>query len=228
MTQATGTMESLEMGVPKGSGWIREPMNGLTHFVGAVLAAFGWGALVGASEGDPARIVSFSVYGASLVLLLGASAAYHSVWSKGGASARLRKIDHLSIALLVAGTYTPICLLVLPPAWGWSMFGVIWGLAAVAGAVTVKWYDAPRWINAVIYMAMGWSVIIAIKPVLASLTSAGFVFLAVGGLFYSVGAVVYGKQWPNPWPEHVGFHGIWHLFVLGGAGCHYAMMWTLF
>ena len=221
------TMESGALMSGMQQRWIREPVNGLTHFVGAVLAAFGWGALVVASEGEAVRVVSFSVYGASLVLLLGASAAYHSAWVKGGASELLRKVDHLSISLLVAGTYTPICLLALPSAWGWSIFGVIWGLAAIAAFVAIRWVDAPRWIPATLFTVMGWTIIVAIGTVYEHMSAAGFTLLVTGGGVYSLGALIYARKWPDPWPAHFGFHGIWHLFVLGGAGCHYAMMWSL-
>ncbi len=211
---------------PKGA-WLREPVNGLTHLAGAILAAFGWGALVMENAGSALRVVSFSVYGASLVMLLGASAAYHLAWSREGASERLQKMDHLAIAVLVAGTYTPLCLVALPPAWGWSMFGVIWALAALAAVVTVRYFEAPRWVNSTIYVVMGWTALVAAHVIYESLSGAGLVLLVAGGVIYSLGAVIYALQWPDPWPEHFGHHAIWHLFVLAAAGCHYAMMWTL-
>jgi hemolysin III len=193
-----------------------ERFNAWTHLVGTLLSFFGVGALVAmaAATGDPWRIVSVAVFGSTLILLYGASTLYHSL--RGRAKLILRKLDHLSIYLLIAGTYTPFCLITLRGAWGWSLFGVVWGLAIVGMLQEIKPRSEARLLSLLIYAVMGWVIIVAVRPLLDHLALAGFVWLACGGALYTIGIVFYAfdsrfRHW----------HGIWHLFVIGGSVAHY-------
>lgn len=193
-----------------------ERFNSISHVVGAALAAV-CGVLlitVAARGGDPWKIVSFSIYAVMLLTLYMTSSLYHSV--RGAAKDVLRKMDHCAIYLLIAGTYTPFTLVTLRGALGWSMFGVVWGLALV-GIVQEIWYaKGARVLSLVIYVLMGWLAVIGIKPLIAALGWPGFAWLAAGGLLYTGGIGFYATDHKV---RHG--HGIWHLFVLGGSICHY-------
>ena len=193
-----------------------ERFNAWTHLVGALMSVVGVMVLIVMTirMGDPWKIVSVSVFGATLILLYSASTLYHSL--RGRAKLILRKLDHLSIYLLIAGTYTPFCLVTLRGAWGWTLFGVVWGLAVIGMLQEIKPRSEARIMSLVIYAVMGWVVVIAIKPLLERIETAGFVWLAAGGLLYTIGIVFYAfdsrfRHW----------HGIWHLFVVGGSLAHY-------
>ncbi len=193
-----------------------EQFNSITHLIGAAAALAGLVVLVVAAsrQGDPWKIVSFSIYGATLLLLYVSSALYHIL--RGKAKDVFRKLDHHAIYLLIAGTYTPFTLVTLRGAWGWSLFGVIWGLAVLGIVVDSLPQKGLRILPVVIYVLMGWLVLMALKPLLQALPSTGFVWLLVGGLFYTGGIVFYALD------ERVRhFHGIWHLFVLLGSISHY-------
>ncbi len=193
-----------------------ERLNTFTHLLGAVIALAGLVVLVvfASIKGDVWRIVSFSIYGTSLFLLYLFSTLYHS--TKGSVKAVFKKLDHISIYLLIAGSYTPFVLVSLNGAWGWSLFGVIWGLAVIGILLDCFSSDERRIIQLFIYVLMGWIALIAIKPLIESLTMAGFLWLLGGGLFYSVGIVFYILDL-----KKYHFHGIWHLFVLAGSTTHY-------
>lgn len=193
-----------------------ERLNSITHLVGAALALAGLVVLVvlAARQGEPWKIVSFSVYGATLFLLYGASTLYHSL--RGRAKAVFRKIDHLAIYLLIAGTYTPFTLVTLRGSWGWSLFGVIWGLAILGMAQEFLPRRRGRVLSLVIYFLMGWLALAALGPLWKALPPMGMAWLVAGGLFYTVGAVFYGLDEKL---RHA--HGIWHLFVLAGSASHY-------
>lgn len=193
-----------------------ERFNSSTHLMGTVLAAAGAAVLVvlAARLGDPWKIVSFSVYGFMLFALYALSTLYHS--TRGKVKRVFQKLDHCSIYLLIAGTYTPFTLVTLRGAWGWSLFGVIWGLAALGIAQEAWLGKGARVLSLVIYVLMGWLSVIAIKPLTAALTPAGFAWLAAGGLFYTGGIIFYAL---DARLRHG--HGIWHLFVLAGSASHY-------
>ena len=193
-----------------------ERFNSISHAVGAAMAA-GCGVLlivIAARSGDPWKISSVSVYAASLLFLYVTSTLYHS--ARGAAKDVLRKIDHCAIYLLIAGTYTPFTLVTLRGAWGWSMFGTVWGLALFGIAQEIWYAKGARILSLVIYVLMGWLAVIAVKPLMVALGSHGFAWLAAGGLFYTVGIAFYAT---DKKVRHG--HGIWHLFVLGGSVCHY-------
>ena len=193
-----------------------ERLNAWTHLVGTMLSISGASILItlAAVMGDPWKIVSVSIFGATLILLYSASTLYHSV--RGRAKAILRKLDHLSIYLLIAGTYTPFCLVTLRGVWGWTLFGIVWGLALIGMLQEIRPRSEARILSLVIYAVMGWVIVIATGPLLDHLETTGLVLLAAGGLLYTGGIVFYAfddrfRHW----------HGIWHLFVIGGSLLHY-------
>jgi hemolysin III len=193
-----------------------ETINAVTHGLGAVLALGGLAVLVelAALRGDAWHVVSCSIYGATLVLLFTSSTLYHSF--RGERVKHIfRIVDHASIYLLIAGTYTPFLLVNLRGRWGWSLFGVVWGLALAGIIFQVFFVHRFRLAQTLIYLAMGWMVVIAAKPLLALVPKPGLLWLLAGGLFYSLGAVFY------LWKKLPFHHGIWHLFVLAGSVCHY-------
>ncbi len=190
--------------------------NSISHAIGAVAALAGLVILVvlASNQGDPWKIVSFSVYGATLFLLYTVSALYHSL--RGRAKNFFRKLDHYAIYLLIAGTYTPFTLVTLRGGWGWSIFAVIWGLAILGIVLDSLHKKGTRILPVVIYLLMGWLCLFALGPLLKALPLTGFIWLLSGGLFYTFGLVFYifDKRIRH-------FHGIWHLFVLAGSFSHY-------
>ena len=193
-----------------------ERFNSISHLLGAALALAGSVLLIVLASrlGDPWKIVSFSVYGAMLVLLYVFSTLYHSV--RGNAKNVLRKFDHCSIYLLIAGTYTPFALVSLRGGWGWWLFGVIWGLALL-GIIQEIWLArGARVLSLVIYVLMGWLAMVVVLPLWQALTPAGFAWLAAGGACYTLGIIFYATDHKV---RHG--HGLWHLFVLAGSICHF-------
>ena len=193
-----------------------ERFNAISHMVGAVasIGALVTMVVIAAGTSDPYRVVGASVFGATLVLLYVISTLYHSV--KGRSKNVLQKFDHCAIYLLIAGSYTPYALVTLQGAWGWTLFGLIWGLAAfgIVQEVTISRKSQTRWLSLLIYLVMGWLVLIAIKPLIANLATAGLVWLVLGGLVYSIGVYWFIND------EKIRHgHGIWHLFVLGCSLC---------
>jgi len=193
-----------------------EVFNSISHGVGAALGIAGLVIMLvyAAYTGDPWKIVSSAIFGASLIFMYTSSTLYHAF---GGRKRVLfNKMDHSAIYVLIAGTYTPFMLVTLRGAWGWSIFGAIWGLAIAGILFKMFWYTKKlRTLSAVIYLIMGWLVIIAIKPLIDKLPAGGLWWLVAGGLSYSLGVIFYlVKKIPFG-------HGIWHLFVLGGSVCHY-------
>lgn len=193
-----------------------EKLNAWTHFVGAVLALGGSVVLVvlAAQDGDPWKVVSISIYGVTLVLLYSFSALYHSL--RGRAKNVLRALDHDGIYLLIAGSYTPFCLVTLRGPWGWSLLGVVWGLAVLGNLQELRQRSGPRILSLVIYVVMGWVALVALLPLLRALGLAGFAWLAAGGLFYTIGIVFFALD-----TRLAHAHGIWHLFVMAGSAAHY-------
>lgn len=206
---------------------LREPVNGLTHLAGAILSAIGFVVLlVVAFENRSARqIVGFSIFGASLVAMYCASAFYHSLNLSERGIAHLRRIDHMMIYILIAGSYTPICLLMLPGPLGMGLLIAVWSLAVLGVVQTVAWMRAPQWFSTVVYIAMGWIAIIAVRPLLAAAPAAFFLWLLAGGVIYTLGAVIHATKWPRPTtgasPRLFGSHEVWHLCVMGGSFAHY-------
>jgi hemolysin III len=193
-----------------------EKFNAWTHLVGAVLACIGaiWLLVLASLTGEPLKIVSVAVYGVALVVLYSISTLYHSL--RGRAKLIMRKLDHLSIYLLIAGSYTPFCLVTLKGAWGWTLFGIVWTLGIIGMLQEIKPRSEARILSLVIYAVMGWIVLIAIKPLLAALGRTGFTWLAAGGVLYTVGILFFAYD-----SRFRHWHGIWHLFVMAGSLLHF-------
>jgi hemolysin III len=193
-----------------------ERFNAWTHLVGALLSVAGavWLLVLAAWSGDAWKVVSVAIYGVALVILYSASTLYHSL--RGRAKRIFKKLDHLSIYLLIAGSYTPFCLVTLRGPWGWTLFAIVWTLAAVGMLQEIKPRSEARVMSLVIYAVMGWIVLVAIEPLIAGLGMSGLIWLAAGGVLYTVGIVFYTfderfRHW----------HGIWHLFVMSGSLAHF-------
>jgi hemolysin III len=193
-----------------------ERFNGYSHLVGTLLALSGAVVLIvlGAMRADPWKIVSFSIYGTTLVLLYTFSTLYHS--TRGRVKAVFQKFDHNAIYLLIAGTYTPFTLVSMRGPWGWSLFGVVWGLAALGIIQEFVLGKRTRILSLIIYLLMGWAALVAVVPMIDALTPAGFAWVAAGGVIYTLGIVFYLFD-----ERFTHWHGIWHLFVIGGSLAHY-------
>jgi hemolysin III len=201
----------------------RPLMRGTMHAVAALLAPFGLVALLLIAD-SPRHYVGASIFATSMLLLYTTSASYHlAPWS-----ARLRRImmrvDHSMIFVLIAGTYTPFCLVVLSNAWGIPMLAIIWTLAGAGVLLKVIWPLAPRRLSVGLYLGLGWLGVVAAAPLTAALTDGALAMLLVGGLFYSAGAVVYARRRPNPLPRVFGYHEVFHLFVIAGSTTHFVLI----
>jgi hemolysin III len=193
-----------------------EKFNAFTHLGAAVLALPAAIVLIllAAHDGDAWRVASFTIYGVTLVLLFSFSTLYHSL--RGRPKMVLRKLDHETIYLLIAGSYTPFCLVTLRGPWGWTLFGVVWGLAVIGAVQELRPIGQARILSVVIYLVMGWVALVALVPLLRALGTAGFAWVATGGVFYTVGIVFYALDSRLSWA-----HGVWHLFVIAGSAIHY-------
>lgn len=213
--------EHVRLHVEKGA----EAFSFWTHGIGVLFAIAGLIALLMRAAG-PLAATAFSIYGATLILLLSSSTAHHAVQTAHGheRSGIMRRLDHVAIYLFIAGTYTPVTLLSFPTAWGWSIFGVVWGVALVGSILKLFAPFTPRWITAGAYVLMGWIAVVAVGPLVQEFSFRALALLLAGGIVYTVGAVGYAMKKPDLWPQWVGFHGVWHVMVLIGAGLHYAFI----
>ena len=205
---------------------VRDPFSGFSHLAGAILSVAGLCLLVryASVNGTVRHIVSFSIFGASLILLYTASSIYHLLSVSEKSIRVLRKIDHMMIYILIAGTYTPVCLIPLRGGWGWSLLISIWSIAMDGIVLKVLWFNAPRWLYTLFYLLMGWLIVIAFVPLVRTMPIAAMLWLIAGGLLYTVGAVIYGTKWPKLKSKVFGFHEMFHVFVLYGSFCHFWMM----
>ncbi|HYF81591.1 MAG TPA: hemolysin III family protein [Clostridia bacterium] len=205
---------------------VKDPVSGFSHLVGAILSAIGLYYLVryAAANGTVWHIVSFSIFGTSLILLYTASTLYHLLVVSERGSVILRKIDHMMIYVLIAGTYTPMCLIPLRGSWGWSILISIWGIAMVGIILKILWFNAPRWLYTLFYLVMGWLIVIAFAPLVRTMPVGAMLWLVAGGLLYTVGAIIYGTKWPRFKSKVFGFHEVFHIFVLYGSFCHFWLM----
>ena len=205
----------------------REPVNGLTHFFGAVGALIGTIFLILNASSTPGAnvitVIAVIVFGISMIFLYSASTIYHLTKAKASVILRLRKLDHSMIYVLIAGTYTPAILLALTGTLKWGFFIGVWAIALAGIIVKMFWIASPRWLNAGLYVAMGWSGMAAIVPLYNSIGGGGIVWLLAGGIAYTVGAVIYATKRPLLVKEF-GFHEIFHIFVIIGSICHYVMV----
>jgi hemolysin III len=206
---------------------LKEPVSCLTHLLAAVLAAAGLVALVvkSSSPPRPLQIVSFSIFGAGMILLYTASTLYHWLDLSHRGERRLKAFDHMMIFVLIAATYTPVCLVALGGGWGWGMFGAVWGLALAGILLKLFWLQAPRWFSTMLYVVLGWVAIVGVWPLSRALSLGALAWLLAGGLFYTTGALVYALRRPDPWPRKFGFHEIFHVLVIAGSLSHYWVMY---
>ena len=206
---------------------LRDPISGLTQLGAAIAALAGLIVLLVITWGDQTKLVSSLVYGISLILLFAASATYHITIAKPKIIAILRKIDHAAIYLLIAGTYTPFCLNAFSGFWQWGLLSIIWALALIGIGIKVFLINVPRWVNAGVYLIMGWLVIAAIQEMLNTLAPVTLTWLIIGGVTYTVGAVIYITKKMDFKPGIFGCHEVWHIFVMAAAAAHYVSVLTM-
>lgn len=207
---------------------IKDPGSAITHFIGLILALFAAAPLlVKAAADDRLHLVSLSIFIVSMILLYAASTTYHTLDISPNVNRILKKIDHMMIFILIAGTYTPICLIVLGDRTGWSMLALVWGIAIAGIIIKAFWIFCPKWFSSVIYIAMGWVCVLAFTKIVNALPRAAFCWLLAGGIIYTIGGIIYALKLPifNSKHEYFGSHEIFHLFVMGGSICHYILMY---
>lgn len=208
---------------------IREPGSAITHFIGmmmAVLAAMPLLAKAGLS-GNETEVLAMMIFACSMVLLYGASTIYHSVTVSAHILKIFRKLDHMMIFVLIAGSYTPVCMIVLGGKSGYTLLAAVWGIAAAGMLIKMLWINCPKWFSSVIYIAMGWVCVFVFGQLLDTLSPAGFLWLLAGGVIYTVGGIIYALKLPLFNSKHANFgsHEIFHLFVMAGSACHFIFMY---
>ena len=206
---------------------LREPVNGLTHLGGAIAALIGQIALLIVGWSGTAKIISLLVYGLSLIALFSTSTAYHLIKAKPAILQTLRKLDHSAIYLLIAGTYTPFCINAFTGFFRWGLLTIIWTVAMAGIVVKIVYVRAPRWLNATVYVAMGWLCVSAVGQMPAVLPICTIAWLIVGGVVYTLGAIIYATKIFDFVPGKFGFHEVWHIFVIFGAVAHFISVMTL-
>ena len=206
-----------------------EPLSGTTHLIATLLSIAGLSLLItlSAMRGEAIHVVSFSVFGASLVLLYLFSTVYHFISKSHPAKVLFQILDHITIYILIAGTYTPLVLIVLPPAWGWSMFGVIWALALFGILIKIFLRAVQGWVSAVFYILMGWLIVIALVPLKEALPLEGTLWLLAGGVFYTAGTIFFALDRTIKLNRWYTLHDIFHVFVMLGSFSHFWFMFRL-
>lgn len=208
---------------------IREPGSAITHFIGVVLSVLATTPLLikVAVNDDHTAFIAMAVFMCSMVALYSASTIYHSVTVRDRVLRVFRKLDHMMIFVLIAGSYTPICLIVLGGRSGYTLLAVVWGIALVGMTIKACWITCPKWFSSVIYIAMGWICLAVFGTLWNTLPHSAFLWLLVGGLIYTVGGIIYALKLPifNSKHQNFGSHEIFHLFVLGGSICHFIFMY---
>jgi hemolysin III len=207
----------------------KDPGSALTHFIGMLMALFSTLPLLikAAKVPDMVHIISLGIFALSMILLYTASTVYHTFDLSDKINRRLKKFDHMMIFILIAGTYTPICLIVLGGTVGIVLLTIIWSMAILGIGLKAFWVYCPRWVSSVIYIAMGWTCVLAFTPLLKALSPSAFNWLLAGGVIYTVGGVIYALKLPifNSRHKNFGSHEIFHLFCLGGSACHFILMY---
>lgn len=206
---------------------LREPMNGFTHFIGAVLSVIGTLFLINLSLNPykPAHFIALLIFGLGLILMYTTSTLYHWLKISEEGTKKLRKADHIMIFINIAATYTPICVLALQGTIGVTLLILVWSVALAGIFIKILWMNAPRWLSTIIYLFMGWLAVIVIVPLFKTLQTAALIWMLAGGLFFTAGAVIYARKKPDPYPGVLGFHEIFHIFVLLGSLSHFIMIY---
>ena len=208
---------------------IKDPGSAITHFIGMLMAIFAAFPLLIKAAHEPSRIylISLAIYAVSLIFLYAASTTYHTFDLSERVNTILKKIDHMMIFVLIAGSYTPVCLIVLGGKLGYTLLALVWGIAAVGMLVKACWITCPKWLSSVLYIAMGWLCVLAFVPIFHALPRAGFDWLLAGGIIYTIGGVIYALKVPlfNSRHKNFGSHEIFHIFVMLGSACHFIVMY---
>lgn len=207
---------------------IREPGSAITHFIAWVLAVIAASPLIiKAGNSSSLATLAMVIFSASMILLYGASTAYHSVAVSDKILRIYRKIDHMMIFVLIAGSYTPVCLIVLGGKMGYTLLTLVWGIAIVGMTVKAFWITCPKWFSSAIYIAMGWTCVLVFGTLWSTLPHAAFAWLLAGGIIYTIGGIIYALKLPlfNSIHKNFGSHEIFHLFVMGGSICHFIFMY---
>ena len=209
---------------------IKDPGSAITHFIGMMMAIFAGVPLLIKAAREPSGIYLLSalIYIVSMILLYAASTMYHTFDISEKVNRRLKKFDHMMISVLIAGSYTPICLLVLEKPLGYILLGIVWSFAIVGIVIKAFWVHCPKWFSSILYIAMGWTCVLAFTQLLDALSPAAFGWLLAGGIVYTVGGVIYALKIPifDKIHRHFGTHEVFHLFVMGGSACHFIVMYV--
>lgn len=207
---------------------IKDPVSAITHYIGQLLSILGTILLLmkAATSESPSTIVILFTFGFSLILLYTASTVYHTFDISTRINTILRKVDHMMIFILIAGTYTPICLITLKDSVGIPLFIVVWSSAIIGFIVKLFWISAPRWVSALLYILMGWTVVGAFSPLSKALPAPGLLWLLIGGVIYTVGGIIYALDRSPIKTKHFGAHELFHLFVMAGSFCHFIFIYN--
>ena len=215
--------------IKQGVSRIKDPGSAITHFIAMVLAICATAPLLlkAAREPDHLHFISLMIFILSMIGLYAASTIYHSLDISPKVNQLLRKLDHMMIFILIAGTYTPVCMIVLGDKTGWILLGLVWAIAIVGIIINACWITCPKWFSSLIYIAMGWVCVLAFTKIINALPRAAFGWLLAGGIIYTVGGIIYALKLPffNSRHKYFGSHEIFHLFVMGGSLCHYVLMY---
>jgi hemolysin III len=203
---------------------LREPVNGLMHLIAAIMALLGLVGLLILGHNNLVKVIALLIYGISLVLMFSSSATYHLVDARPRIMLFLRKLDHASIYVLIAGTYTPICLHFFSGYWAWGTLSIIWSLALIGVLVKLFIIKAPRGFTAAVYLGMGWLSLLATREILRAMPLGALFWLLLGGILFTLGAVIYIIKKPDFFPGVFGFHEVWHIFVILGCLSHFILM----
>lgn len=220
----------MEVHIMENKRHIKEPGSAITHFIGMLMAIFAAIPLLIKAANEPSRvyIISLAIYAASLILLYAASTTYHTFDISAKANTLLKKIDHMMISVLIAGSYTPVCLIVLKGKTGIILLSIVWGIAIAGILIKAFWVYCPKWVSSVLYIGMGWTCVLAFTQILNNMSPAAFAWLLAGGIIYTLGGVIYALKLPlfNSKHKNFGSHEIFHLFVMGGSACHFVVMYS--
>lgn len=209
---------------------LKDPGSAITHFIGMMMAIFASTPLLikAARQPDKIHMIALGIFMTSMILLYAASTLYHTLDLSEKANKILKKIDHMMIFVLIAGSYTPICLIALPQPLGVRLLSLVWGIAIVGIVVKLFWITCPKWFSSILYIGMGWTCVLAFTQILNSLPKAAFGWLLAGGIIYTIGGIIYALKLPifNAKHKYFGSHEIFHLFVMGGSICHFIVMYV--
>lgn len=207
----------------------KDPGSAITHFIGWLMTLLAAVPLIlrACTAPDVVHVISLSIFIVSMLLLYAASTLYHSLDINEKVNKRLKKFDHMMISVLIAGTYTPVCLIAIRGTLGYTLLAIVWGIAIFGIILKALWVNCPKWVSSVLYIGMGWTCILAFTQILNSLSREAFMWLLTGGIIYTIGGVIYALKLPifNSRHENFGSHEIFHLFVMGGSFCHFVLMY---